>query len=190
VIAGNEIFVTMLLGKGNRRALPCFLPTIGGIVNMDTIAAVWVAFFLLLVPPLCAQDQPPGLSAAVQAFAEKKGDPVLPPFRHALTDLDGDGRADAVVLLQGRNWCGSGGCTMLVFHGTNGGFRYVSGSTITREPIRISADTRRGWKTLIVYSKGKGDVLMRFNGKRYPLNPSSQPKATPEQVHAAHIVME
>jgi hypothetical protein len=47
-----------------------------------------------------------------------------------------------------------------------------------------------GWKTLIVYSKGRSDVLMRFNGKRYPLNPSSQPKATPEQVHAAHIVME
>jgi hypothetical protein len=157
---------------------------------MDTTAAVWVVFFLLLAPPLCAQDEPPSLSAAVQAFAEKRGDPVLPPFRHALTDLNGDGRADAVVLLQGRNWCGSGGCTMLIFRGTNGGFAFVSGSTITREPIRISTDKRKGWKTLIVYSKSKGDVLMRFNGKRYPLNPSSQPKATPEQVHAAHIVME
>lgn len=157
---------------------------------MDTIAAVWVVFFLLLAPPLYARDEPPGLSAAVQAFAEKRGDPVLPPFRHALTDLDGDSRDDAVVLLQGRNWCGSGGCTLLVFRGTNGDFAFVSGSTITREPIRISTDKRKGWKTLIVYSKGKGDVLMRFNGKRYPLNPSSQPKATPEQVHAAHIVME
>ena len=78
---------------------------------------------------------------------------------------------------------------MLVFRGTKDKFIFVSGSTITFEPIRVSPEKSHGWKTLIVYSKGKGDVLMRFDGKRYPLNPSMQPKAPPAQLEAAKIVM-
>ena len=110
-------------------------------------------------------------------------------FRHALTDLNGDGRDDAIVLLLGGSWCGSGGCNMIVLRGTKEGFTVVSGSTITNEPIRVSPEKVQGWRTLIVFSKGKGDVLMRFNGTRYPLNPSTQPKATPAQVNAAQVVM-
>lgn len=78
---------------------------------------------------------------------------------------------------------------MLVFRGTKEEFSFVSGSTITFDPIRVSPEEAHGWDTLIVYSKGKGDVLMRFDGKRYPLNPSIQPKATPAQLEAAKIVM-
>ena len=146
--------------------------------------------FLLLVPAIEAQDAPPSLAAAVQAYAEKKGLHQLPLFQHALVDLDGDGHADAIVLLQGSNWCGSGGCNMLVFHSTEDGFTFVSGSTITSKPIRVSADKTADWKTLIVYSKGRGDVLMCFNGTRYPLNPSVQPMATPDQIRVAQVVLE
>jgi hypothetical protein len=78
---------------------------------------------------------------------------------------------------------------MLVFRAAKEGFTFVSASTITNEPIRVSPEKVQGWRTLIVFSKGKGDVLMRFNGTRYPLNPSIQPKATPTQVNAAQVVM-
>jgi hypothetical protein len=124
----------------------------------------------------------------VQAYVEKKGDHE-PQFRYALTDLDGDGRADAIVLLLGGNWCGSGGCNMLVFRAAANGFTLVSASTITNEPIRVSSEKSHGWRTLIVFAKGKGDVLMPFDGTRYPLNPSLQRKATPAQVSAAQVVM-
>lgn len=157
---------------------------------MKQMVLLCSVIFLLFVPTLRAQEAPSGLVEAVQAYVEKKGGHERPSFRHALADLNGDGRADAVVLLQGGEWCGSGGCNMLVFRGTKDGFTFVSGSTITSEPIRISAEKTAGWKTLIVYSKGRGDVLMRFNGTRYPLNPSTQPKAAPEQVRAAQVVME
>ena len=152
---------------------------------------LWVTtLFLWLVPTTFrAQDTPPSLLAAVQSYVEKKGESERPMFRHALTDLNGDGRNDAIVLLLGGFWCGSGGCNMIVLRGTKEGFTVVSGSTITNEPIRISPEKVQGWRTLIVFSKGKGDVLMRFNGTRYPLNPSTQPKATPAQVNAAQVVM-
>jgi hypothetical protein len=157
---------------------------------MRKMVVLLLTLNLLPAPALRAQEAPPKLISAVQAYAERKGYHEQPSFQHALTDLNGDGRADAIVLLQGLTWCGSGGCTMLIFRGRKAGFTFVSGSTITRTPIRISADKTAGWKTLIVFSKGRGDVLMRFNGTRYPLNPSSQPKAAPAQLRAAQIAME
>ena len=74
---------------------------------------------------------------------------------------------------------------MLVFRGTQDAFTFISRSTVTSEPISVLPEESSNWKTLIVYSKGKGNVLMRFSGTGYPLNPSLQPEATPEQVKAA-----
>jgi hypothetical protein len=83
-----------------------------------------------------------------------------PKFQHAFTDLDGDGVPDAVVLMEGADWCGSGGCNMFVFRGTQSGFTFISSSTITSQPIRVSAEKNFGWKTLIVSSQGTRDVFM------------------------------
>lgn len=153
---------------------------------MRCLLLVFVLYFV--TTPLQAQDTQ-RLLAAVKGYLEGKGDHDTPMFRQAFTDLDGDGHVDAVVLLSSPAWCGSGGCNMLVFHGTKDGFTFVSSSTITNEPIRVSSEKTSGWRTLIVYSRGKGDVLMRFDGKRYPLNPSTQPKATPAQVSAAQTMI-
>lgn len=75
------------------------------------------------------------MAAEVQSYVEKKGESERPMFRHALVDLNGDGRDDAIVLLSGRSWCGSGGCNMLVLRGTEEGFTVISASTITSEPV-------------------------------------------------------
>jgi hypothetical protein len=156
---------------------------------MRQVGLLWGALALMVVPTLRAQSTPSSLVAAVQAYVEKQGDHQEPRFDHALFDLDGDGRKDAIVLLTGSLWCGSGGCTMLVFRGTPDRFAFISRSTITREPIRVSTETVGGWKTLIVSARGVGDVLMPFDGTGYPLNPSKQPKATSAQVNAATVVL-
>lgn len=136
-----------------------------------------------------ASGAPPALLAAIHREIKDGVVDQSRGFKHALVDLNGDGRADAIVLLQGTYWCGSGGCTMLVFRGTPGGFASVSRSTITYEPIRVLSAKANGWKTLVVYSKGKGAVVMRFNGTRYPLNPSLQPKATRAEVASAQVIL-
>src|SRR5262245_61958395 len=119
----------------------------------------------LLAVSLYAQD-PQQLLSAIKEWTKARGEPDSPPFRYAFTDLDGDARADALVLLTGQAWCGSGGCTMLVFQGVDTGFVIVSSSTVTNEPIRVSPEKSSGWKNLIVSAKTVGDVLMRFDGKR------------------------
>jgi hypothetical protein len=111
-------------------------------------------------------------------------------YKSALVDLNDDKIADAIVLLDEPGSCGSGGCNLEIYRGTKTGFEFLSGSTITLPPIRVTSEKRYGWKTLVVFSGGTGNVLMRFNGSRYPSNPSQQPKATQVQVNTASTVIE
>jgi len=111
-------------------------------------------------------------------------------YKPAFVDLNDDAIADAVVLFEGPYWCGSGGCTMEIYRGTKGGFTFVSRSTITLPPIRVSGEKRNGWKTLIVVSRGTGPVLLRFTGGRYPSTSSFLPRATPSQIASAMTVLD
>jgi hypothetical protein len=112
-----------------------------------------------------------------------------PPFRFALTDLDGDHRDDAITLLMGPDWCGTGGCTMLVFRAAGDDYEFVSESSVTRDPIRIGSGSTNGWRDLIVNTRGPGDVVLHFDGKSYPSNPSTQTAATPTELEGAETVI-
>jgi hypothetical protein len=142
----------------------------------------------LLLGGLCAvamAQAPTELSRAVQSYEQEHGGADSSAFRWALADLNDDGRDDAIVLLSGPKYCGSGGCTMLVFRGTEQGFSLISASTIVMGPIKVSAKSVQGWRSLIVYSKGKGEVVLRFSGSRYPANPSLQPAVSRVELEAA-----
>jgi hypothetical protein len=128
---------------------------------------------------------PPELSRAVQFYGHEHGGADSPAFRWALADLNDDGRDDAIVLLSGPRYCGADGCTMLVFCGTDQGFTLVSATAIVMAPIRVSANSVDGWRSLIVYSKGKGEVVLKFSGTHYPANPSMQPKVDRLELEAA-----
>lgn len=140
-------------------------------------------FFCLALPGLAVAQAPSPLVNAVRDYAARVGaDTRTQEFRHALTDLDHDGVDDALVLLLGADWCGTGGCTLLVLQGGQNGFRLVSASSVTEEPVRVSTRERRhGWSSLIVNSR-KGEVLMRFDGQRYPSNASVLARASKSQI--------
>ena len=140
----------------------------------------------VLSPIANAQEQA-SIASAAYAHLATRGDRSHPPLRIFSFDLNGDGRADAIVLLTGK-WCGSGGCNMLIFRGAETGFSFVSESTITQEPLMVLPETKHGWHTLVVMSGGTGNVLMRFDGHRYPSNPSVQPKASSTQVEQAQAL--
>jgi hypothetical protein len=118
------------------------------------------------------------LEKAIKAWTEES---TIPAYKYAFVDLNDDGRDDAVVLITGNEYCGSGGCSFIVFRGIAGGFKRVSSSTITRAPILLLTEKNKGWHALSVHISGggvePGQIIMRFNGKRYTGNPSMQPKA-------------
>ncbi|HTA65994.1 MAG TPA: hypothetical protein VK753_10865 [Xanthomonadaceae bacterium] len=141
--------------------------------------------FLLLGAVFCGRssaEEPANLNSAVRHFLHVS---ATPHFRYGLADLDFDGVDDAVVLIQDRRYCSSGGCPMLVFHGTREGFKPLSSSTIANEPIRVSIATHYGWKILIFTTAGRGAALLRFDGSRYSRNPSVQTKASASDLSVA-----
>jgi len=151
--------------------------------KIATVLVPLMALTLASCSDITPQER--NLSAVVAYYAN---DTYL-EFKHAFVDLNNDGVNDAVVLLQGRNWCGSAGCTLLVLHGQGEGYRVVSKSMVAREPVRISESISNGWQDIIVHSDGT-EKLLRFAQRAYPADASMEPTATQEQVDSAKTVLQ
>jgi sirohydrochlorin ferrochelatase len=142
--------------------------------------------FMALGLVACAST-PSSKEQLAAAIARQINEPAS-DYRHAFVDLNGDSIEDAIVLLQGSGWCGSGGCTMLVMKGERAGYSFLSRSTVTSAPVRVASKGSHGWKSLIVHSSGAAR-LMTFDGDGYPLNPSMQPAADQDVIESARTVL-
>lgn len=109
-------------------------------------------------------------------------------WQSAQVDVTGDGQKEFLLMPQSMDWCGSGGCTLLVVEQRNGTWTVISQSTVTRAPIRVSENKTNGWFDLIVHSNG-ADHVLKSDGKKYPLNPSMQPKATDAEINNSSVVI-
>jgi len=94
----------------------------------------------------------------------------------AWADLDGDRRPEALVYLISGDFCGSGGCNLMIFTLEGRSWRQVADMTVTNPPIRLLATSSHGWRDLAVTVAGGGarahEALIAFNGRSYPRNPS------------------
>ena len=165
-------------------------------------SALLVTLLLGLVSTASADTEPHGLREAIarhdndQAAISRRlyqanipdADPQSYMFAFALADLNGDGIPDAIVYRSDR--CGSGGCNLEIYRGTASGFDFVSGTTLVFRPVRVLPEHRYGRATLIVDSRYEGAVLLRYNGKRYPLSPGAKFNATEAQLRASRTVIE
>lgn len=95
-------------------------------------------------------------------------------FRLFEHNLNKDPEKEIFVGLTGSNFCGSGGCTVLLLSPKG---ELITRFTVTGDPILIADTKTKGWNDLILHSNGK-DHLMKFDGKTYPSNPSTQPVYT------------
>ena len=92
------------------------------------------------------QHRDNNLKQKVHAFTQ---DQTL--FDVAFDDLNQDGQDEAIVLLKGLDWCGSGGCTMLIFQGKpNQQFDFLSKTTLVNTPVYSTTYIHNGWKQLLV----------------------------------------
>ncbi|EME9800837.1 hypothetical protein WL058_00075 [Vibrio alginolyticus] len=87
-------------------------------------------------------------------------------------DLNSDGKAEYIVLLQDRYFCGSGGCAAYMFDNEG---NVINRMSVTRTPIVLADSYSNGWQDFIVWSNGSYR-LMSYNGESYPSNPSLEQK--------------
>jgi hypothetical protein len=151
---------------------------------MDRSTAAGILLSLIVAFPSVGVGQ----ATLPQAVATALRTANPPAYREGHADLNGDGSNEALALLSGPEFCGSGGCTLLVFRGAPNGYTLVSRLTVTSAPVRVAKETSHGWKNLIVHTRG-GDAVLVFNGRAYPGNPSVQPKAKPSEVGTATVVI-
>lgn len=115
-----------------------------------------------------------------QHLADHRGYASDARYAAALVDLDGDGRDEAVVRVSGARLCGTGGCNTYVLARSGRTWREVNRFTITWPPVRVLGTRSNGWRDLSVRVAGGGiirgyEVRLRFDGRRYPLNPTAAP---------------
>ncbi|MFB2878665.1 hypothetical protein [Floridanema aerugineum] len=100
-------------------------------------------------------------------------------------DLNGDNKPEVLVHLIGQYFCGSGGCTTLIFQFVGQDYRLVSTISLSTAPIIVTNQKNLGWNNLITLAAGgswgsnQGYYLLRFNGKSYPNNTGDGIKLRP-----------
>jgi hypothetical protein len=91
-------------------------------------------------------------------------------------DLNDDNKPEVLVHVLDPTFCGTGGCTTLIFKSVGQNYQLVSEIRLTRLPIIVTNQKTNGWKDLILNARGGGRgsagnsglYLVRFNGRTYP----------------------
>jgi heat shock protein HslJ len=129
------------------------------------------------LPPTAARDTALELAllkatpAYNRAMLEAQGPGDTARYAYARVDLNGDGREEVFAYPMGSVFCGTGGCTMMLFTPSTSGYRLVSRIPISRPPVVVLEQRSRGWRDFVRLESGGGApsafVRHRFNGSKY-----------------------
>ncbi|HEU4414477.1 MAG TPA: hypothetical protein VFT65_06805 [Candidatus Angelobacter sp.] len=117
---------------------------------------------------------------SVRKFLQTKAEDQETRYLIVFRDLNGDGVPEALAYLVGNEWCGSGGCNLFILRKSGNSWSVVNSVTITHPPVRVLDSVSNGWHNLAVEVGGGGirgdyEAELRFNGRRYPFNPTVPP---------------
>lgn len=125
-----------------------------------------------------AQFNPKVDRALRDYFTMHNTDPSNTRYRWLTYDLNGDGQPELLAQL---DWCGSGGCTLLIFEDHQKQWRFNSRVTLVNTPLNVGHKTQHGWRDLVLFVRGGGaepnQHVLRYDGISYPMNPSIAPVA-------------
>lgn len=77
-------------------------------------------------------------------------------YVYGRVDLNDDGSDETFAYLLGSSFCGTGGCTLLLFTRAADGYEEVAHFPISRLPVIVSSGATGGWKDLIRRESGGG----------------------------------
>ncbi len=163
------------------------------IKNISLVLRVTLAFPLLLgaceahnisntspITPLLPQIKEPDnlqLKSDIRVLLADQGAPAASRYNIERVDLNNDKRRDAIVIFKTPYgyWCGTHGCTMMIFKANKNDFTLVNSVQPVREPVYIDTKTTNGWKNIITRVSGRWakakNVTLMFDGQSYPLMP-------------------
>ena len=110
------------------------------------------------------------------------------PFEQAGADLNSDGRAKALVLFTGQDWCSPQGCTLVVFEPGDVGYRPISQTIGVKAPVAAGPSSNAGWRDLIVKTGGSKIVRLQFTGGGYPANAAGQADASADVAQSEVLI--
>ncbi|MCG9598601.1 hypothetical protein L1D15_17970 [Vibrio sp. Isolate25] len=121
-------------------------------------------------------------------FKSEKQDPTGTRYRWLTYDLNGDGQKELLAQL---DWCGSGGCTLLIFNHVNQKWQFNSRITLVQTPLNLGTQEHHHWRDLVMFVSGGGAVpnqhTLQFDGNQYPLNPSMAPVANYDDISPVQL---
>lgn len=119
-------------------------------------------------------------SPALTTFLQNRTRDAMAPLTYVSAETGEDAESLTLVYLVGPEFCGSGGCKLLILRRSGEAYSVLGDTTITRAPIRILRARTNGLPDIGVYVAGGGimegyEARLRFDGTRYPSNPSVPP---------------
>ena len=86
----------------------------------------------------------------------------------------------ALVYLVGMNWCGSGGCNLLILRPGAAGWETVGNVSRASTPVRVLTTATNGLPDIAITVSGGGgppayEAKLSFDGRTYPRFPSDDP---------------
>lgn len=131
-------------------------------------------------PPLpiapATETSDPALQAALAEFLGEEADST-----RWVTRIVGQGdQRLALIYLVGMNWCGSGGCNLLILRHTPTGWEQVGNISRVSNPVRMLETSTNGLPDIGVTVSGGGgppayEAKASFDGRSYPRFPSDEP---------------
>ena len=126
-------------------------------------------------------------------FAEVRAEDPDAGYDSAFADLNGDGRAEALVYMGSAIFCGSTGCDLFAFTPTAEGWRQVAEISMGRPPVRRLNSRSRGWNDLTMLVTGDLDgpyeERVSFNGEEYRYHPFTRPARDGHPPAAGEVVL-
>ncbi|MCP4933491.1 MAG: hypothetical protein GY927_04640 [bacterium] len=115
------------------------------------------------------------------------------PFRSVGYDLNGDGGAEALILLEGEGWCAKTGCTLAVFTSGKTGYRPVATIRRVWGPVIVTSERNNGWSDLVANTglpSRDQRVRLRFGANGYPGNAVTLTPMPSDIESAGEVVLE
>jgi heat shock protein HslJ len=178
-IAAQAAHVRSYLLKDGRLHLS--LMADGGII-------VWEPLLDIEFEEVAAPAIEAGILAAFPSYTRSSvgtGDAAaLARYVYNRVDLNGDKQDEVLAYVAGRDFCGTGGCPLLLLARDAKGYRVINSFPVSRLPVTVSPRRTGGWTDLVRLESGGGApasyVTHTFDGTRYVERARTPANAVPE----------